>query len=82
MKEEKMMTIDIHGGDSKESHKRVKASAKANGKQKRMSEEEYDQELTEIRRHLSLLMELLHKKEEEPCLGWKLKTKVNWYALQ
>ena len=47
-----------------------------------MSEEEYDQELTEIRRHLSLLIEFLQKKEEDPCLGVKLNRKLNWYALQ
>ena len=79
MKEEKKMTTDSHGGDLEEIHRR---ESKENGKQKRMNEEEYDQELTEIRRHLSLLMELLQKKEEDPCLGWKLKRKVNWYALQ
>ena len=82
MKEEKKMTTDSHGGDLEEIHRRVTAGAKANGKHKRMSEEEYDQELTEIRRHLSLLMELLQKKEEDPCLGWKLKRKVKWHALQ
>ena len=60
----------------------MRLGAKANGKQKRMSEEEYDQELTKIRRHLSLLMELLQKKQEDTCLGWKLKGKVKWYDLQ
>ena len=59
MKEEKKTTTASHGGDSEESHKRVRADAKANGKHKRMSEEEHDQELTKIRRHLSLLMEML-----------------------
>ena len=43
IKEEKMMTIDSHEGDSKESHKRRREGAKKNGKHKRMSEEEYDQ---------------------------------------
>lgn len=82
MKEEKMMTIDSHGGDLEESQKRVRVGAKANDRHKRMGEEEYDQELTEIRRHLSLLMELIQNKEADPCLGWKLKGKVKWYALQ
>ena len=76
MKEEKKTTIASHGVDLEESHKRVREGAKENGKQKRMSEEEYDRELTEIRIHFSLLMELLQKKEEDPCLGWKLRRKV------
>lgn len=46
MKKEKKMTTTSHGGDLEESHKRVRAGAKANGKQKRMSEEEYNRELT------------------------------------
>ena len=42
MKEKKKMTTASHGGDSQESHRRVRAGAKANGKMKRMNEEEYD----------------------------------------
>ena len=42
MKEKKKMTTASHGGDSEERHKRVRASAKENGKQKRMSEEGYE----------------------------------------
>ena len=38
MKEEKKMTTASHGGDSEESHKIVREGAKANGKQKRVSE--------------------------------------------
>ena len=41
-KEEKMSTIDSHEGDLEESHKRMREGAKTNGKQKRISEEEYD----------------------------------------
>ena len=59
MKEEKKMTNDSHGGYLEEIHERVREGAKENVKQKRISEEEYDRELAEIRRLLSLLMELL-----------------------
>ena len=42
MKEEKKTTTNSHEEDLEESHKRVRGGAKENGKQKRMSEEEYD----------------------------------------
>ena len=66
------MTTNSHRVDSKEIHKIWSAYAKVNAIQKRMNEEEYDRELTEIKQHLTLLMDLLQKRKEDLCPRWKL----------
>lgn len=57
METKKKMTIDSHSVE--ERYNRWRIDSKVNGILKKMNEEEYDRELTEIRRHLKLLMELL-----------------------
>ena len=78
---EKKMTIDGHSGGSKEDHikrKVKKENAKVNGK--RMSQEEIDKEIVELKEKLNILRMIL---EESQRLGWLLKKKlVNWPKLQ
>lgn len=69
MEVEKKMATNIHRVYSKESHKRWREDAKANGIQKRKNQEEYDRGLAKIRKYLSFFMKLLQKREEGPCLG-------------
>ena len=74
---EEKMTTDSHRRGSEESHSRrkVKEDAKANGK--RMSQEELDKEIVEMKEQLNVLL------EENKRLGWVLKKKlVKWYKLQ
>ena len=84
MKIEKKMTTDSPNRDnkgSKEDHSRRKVKkedAKANGK--RMSQEEIDKEIAEMKEQLNVLRMIL---EENQRLGWVLKKKpVKWSKLQ
>ena len=83
MKIEKNMSIDSHNIDnrgSEEDHNRrkvKKANAKVNGK--RMSQEEIDKEIAEMKEQLNVLRMIL---EENQRLGWVLKKQqVKWYKL-
>ena len=78
---EKKMTNNSHSRGSEEDHNRRKVkkeNAKANGK--RMSQEELDKEIAEIKEQLDALRRIL---EEMQRLGWVLKKKpVEWHKLQ
>jgi len=75
------MTIDGHSKGSERSHskkKMKKEDAKANGT--RMSQEEIDKEVTELKEKLDALRRML---EESQRLGWVLRKKpVEWYKIQ
>ena len=61
-KEEKKMTTDIHSRGSERRHSRrkmKKEDAKANGK--RMSQEEIDKEIAELKEQLNVLRMILEK---------------------
>ena len=71
--EEKKMTTDSHNKGSERSHKRrkiKKEDAKTNGK--RMSQEEIDKEIIEMKEQLNVLMMIL---EESRRQGWVIKKK-------
>ena len=78
--EEKKMTIDIHNRGLERSHNRrkmKKEDAKENGK--RMSEEEIDKEITELKEQIHALRRIL---EESQRLGLVLREKpVKWHKL-
>ena len=79
-KEEKKMTTDSHSKSSEISHSRryEKKNAKADGK--RLSQEEIDKELVEIRKELDVFKMQL---EEIQRLGWVLRKKpVEWHEMQ
>lgn len=80
IEKENMNTIS-HSRGSKENHSRRKVKkedAKANSK--RMSQEEIDKEIVEMKEQLNVLRMIL---EENQRLGWVLKKKVvKWYKLQ
>jgi hypothetical protein len=80
-KEEKKMTTDSHSRGSERSHNRrnmKKEDAKANGK--RMSQEEIDKEIAELKEQLNALRRIL---EESQRLGWVLRKKpVKWHEMQ
>ena len=75
------MTNDSHSRGSEEDHNRRKVkkeNAKENGK--RMSQEELDKEIAEMKEQLNVLMMIL---EENQRLGWVLSKKpVRWHKLQ
>jgi len=84
MKTKKKMTTDTHSRNnkgSKENHSRrkmKKEDAKVNGK--RMSKEELDNEIAEIKEQLNVLRMIL---EEIQRQGWVLRKKVvKWSELQ
>ena len=84
MKIKKKMTTDNHNRDnrgSEEDHNRRKVkkeNAKANGK--RMSQEECDKKIAELKEQLNVLRILL---EENQRQGWVLRKKaVKWSELQ
>ena len=78
---EEKMTTDSHSRGSEEDHNRRKVKkedAKENGK--RMSQEELDKEIVEMKEQLNALRRIL---EESQRLGWVLKKKpVKWHKLQ
>lgn len=79
-KEEKKVTTDSHSRGSERSHNKgyEKKDAKANGK--RMSQEEIDQEIAELKEQLKALRIIL---EESQRLGWVLRKKaVEWHEMQ
>ena len=81
-REERKMTTDSHAKGSSASQNRVKENASTIGR-KRMSDEEFDREIVEMKIHLSVLMELLHENEEDQRYGWILrKRRVKWPMLQ
>ena len=78
--EEKKMTIDSHSRGLERSHDRryEKKDAKVNGM--RMSQEEIDQEVVELKEQLNALRRML---EERQRLCWVLRKKpVKWHKLQ
>ena len=78
---EKEMTTDSHSGGSEEDHSRKKVK-KENAKEndKRMSQEEIDKEITEMKEQINVLMMIL---EESQRLGSVLKKNlVKWHKLQ
>ena len=71
MKIKEKMTTDSHNKGSEEDHnkrKMKKENAKTNGK--RMSQEEIDKEMAEIKEQLNVLRMIL---EENQRLGWVLR---------
>ena len=74
------MTTDSHSRRSKEDHGRRKVKkedSKENGK--RMSQEEINKDIAEMKEQLNVLMMIL---EESQRLGWVLKKKpVEWHKL-
>ena len=78
--EKKNMAINSHSRGSKEDHSRrnmKKEDAKENCK--RMSKEEIDEEIAELKEQLDALRRIL---EESPRLGWVLrKNPVKWHKL-
>jgi hypothetical protein len=82
MEMEEKVTIDSHCRGSERSHSIGKKYSKENGIRKKMNEEECDREITEIRIHLDLLMELLQRSDEDQRCGWTMRKKVKWHRLQ
>jgi hypothetical protein len=73
------MTIESH---DKGSHKK-KGDARENGKEKKMSQEELDQEIVEMKASINALMMLLEECEKDQWYGWTLRRKkVRWKLLQ
>lgn len=78
--EEKKMTTDSHSRGSERSHNKrkiKKEDAKTNGM--RMSQEEIDKEIKELKEQLDALRRIL---EEDQRLGWVLRKKPVRYEMQ
>lgn len=77
---EELIEMDSHSRGFEEDHNRIKMkkeNAKTNGK--RMSQEEIDKEIVELKEQLDVLMRIL---EESQRQDWVLKKKpVKWHKL-
>jgi hypothetical protein len=72
------MTIDSHDRGSGRSYSQREEYAKADGK-KRMSDEEFDKEMVELKAQLNYVKQLLQKKvDENHRQGWNVRKKVKW----
>jgi hypothetical protein len=72
------MTRDNQMKGLKQSHNYMRESAKAFGRNK-ISNEEINRELVELKEQLSVMMKLLREKvRESQRYGWNLKKKVKW----
>jgi hypothetical protein len=81
-KEEEKVTTEGHLKGSKWSHNQKKENSKEVGIRK-MSNEELEREMVEIKVHLSVLEEWLQEYEEDQRYGWRIeKRKVSWHSLQ
>ena len=78
------MTTDSHRRDSRGSERdqnrgKGKEDAKENGIWNKLTDEEYDKELAEIREQFNKLKMMI---EENQRYGWTRKNKVKWQRLQ
>lgn len=72
------VSTEIHIKGSRGSHNRPREDARENGV-KRMIQAKFDREVTELKKRLSEVTELLHEEATEGhYYGWKLKRKVQW----
>jgi hypothetical protein len=46
--------------------------------ERKMSQEEFDREFTEVKERLNIIMELLQESERNQRWGWNVKKKVKW----
>ena len=78
--EEKNMTTNNHSRGQERSHNKRYEKKNAKADDKRLSQEEIDKELAEIRKELDVLTMRL---EENQRQGWVLRKKrVEWHELQ
>ena len=72
------VATEIHLKGSRGSHNRTREDAKASGV-KRMSQNNFDREVTELKKGLSKVAELLHEEATEgQYYIWRLKREVQW----
>jgi hypothetical protein len=81
-KKEVKVNIDSHDRGLGRSHSQRNKNAKGNGI-KRMSNEEIDKEMVELKERLNIVMKFLQESEEDQRYGWIVrKMKVKWNMLQ
>jgi hypothetical protein len=71
------MTTNGHEKGSKESHKHMGKSAKEVGKGN-MSDEEFDREMVELKKQISVINEFLQESDEDHRCRWTMRKKVKW----
>jgi hypothetical protein len=71
------MTIDSHDSGSEKGHSKRKEDAREDGK-KRMSDEEFNREMIELKVRLNYVEQLLQEYEENQRCGWIMKKKARW----
>jgi hypothetical protein len=70
------MTIDGHDRGSEKIHNKRREDAKEVGR--KMNQEEFDREFTEVKERLSIILKLLQESNEDQRWGWNVKKKVKW----
>jgi len=71
IEKEKNMIIDGHVKGSSASHNREKRNAREIGRN-RMSDEEFDTKIFEMKEHIDMLMKFLQENMKDHRYGWKL----------
>ena len=81
--EEVKMIVDSHRRGPRKSHSKLKEYAKDIGIKRKLSQEEFDKEIVQIKEKLSELINLLQEGEEDQRQGCILrKKKVKWSIMQ
>ena len=77
------MIVDSHRRGPRKSRIKLKKDAKDIGIKRKMSQEEFDKEIVQIKEKRSELIDLLQEGEDYQRQGWILrKKKVKWPILQ
>ena len=77
------MTVNSHRKGLEKGHIEMKEGAKAIGIRMRMNHDIFEKEMTEIKKNLGKMMEVLQESEADQYSGWLLrKKKVWWNTLQ
>jgi hypothetical protein len=70
------MTNDGHDKGSKKIHKKRREDVKA--VDRKMNQEEFDKEFTEVKERLSIILKFLQESNEDHRWGWNVKKNVKW----
>jgi len=77
------MTTDSQRRDSKRSHNKRKEDAEEVGKQKNMSDEDFDKEMAKLKAQLINIKQLLEKEiKEDLNQGWNVRKRFKWPVMR
>jgi L-lactate utilization protein LutC len=75
------MTTDSHDKGMSKNPDKIKENAKVNDiEMKKMSQEELDQEISQMKETLNIMKMMLQESERHQSYGWRMKKKVAWHV--